>query len=158
VAPAWGKGKEAPLASCARNLATGRCPLEYVVSAQGLKKMKRLITLVAVLVLASHCGSTSSGGGGPPDSGPTSGFNLVINNFEAWCVVTVDSAPLSASATYNFDAGTVVNLHAEGAATFTFDFWTNTNNNTDNSTTVTMTSDKNVLACCDNATEHCPAQ
>lgn len=144
--------------SCTRNLATGRCPSEYVLSAQGLKKMKRLIALFAVLVLASHCGSTSSGGAGPQDSGPTSGFNLVIDNFEVWCVVTVNGAPLSASATYNFDAGTVVNLHADGAPTFTFDFWTNTNNNSDNTTTVTMTSDKNVLACCDNATERCPTQ
>jgi hypothetical protein len=120
--------------------------------------MKRLIASVAVLLLVSHCGSSSTGGGGTPDSGPTSGFNLVINNYLAWCAVTVDGAPLSSSASYNFDAGTVVNLHAEGEPTFTFAFWTNTDDNTDNTTTVTMTSDKNVLACCDNATEHCPTQ
>jgi Divergent InlB B-repeat domain len=86
-----------------------------------------------------------------------------VNNFDEWCTLTVNGeTQTAASGTYTFDAGTVVPLTAVGNPTFTFNFWTGTdgaNNSSGHdpnaSTTVTMTASKQVLACCDNATERC---
>jgi hypothetical protein len=124
--------------------------------------MKRLLASAGFLLLLSHCGS--SGGTTPNDAGSNpdggSGFTLNINDFDNWCTVTVGGNPASLV----FPPGTVVSLDAVAHATFVFHYWLGTdgansgNNGLDPnaSTTVTMTGDKDVLACCDNATERCP--
>jgi hypothetical protein len=102
------------------------------------------------------------------DAGPTqdagTGLVLSVNNFDAWCSVTVNSEPLSLSGTYTFDAGTAVNLDAATTTGFVWDYWLGTDGaNAGNgghdphmATTVTMDANKNVLACCDNSVEKCP--
>jgi hypothetical protein len=115
---------------------------------------------VALLVLVCHCGSSSGGGaGGPPgdDAGTGSTFTLGITNIQDWCAITVDGSPLNATASYTFDAGTVVDLTAVGSppGTFTFAYWTDTDNNSDASTTVTMNANKSVSACCENLNQQC---
>ena len=92
----------------------------------------------------------------PPDGG--SGITLNVNNFDNWCTVTVNPEMT------DYAAGTVVSLTAVANPTFHFHYWLGTdganagNNGQDPNamTTVTMTGSKTVLACCDNATEHCP--
>ena len=83
-------------------------------------------------------------------------FTLTINNFEAWCVVSVDGssyAPAIPAASYRI--GTVVDLSAQPATMeFVWGYWTGTDGDTgpahdhSQNTTVTMTADKSVLACC----------
>jgi hypothetical protein len=122
-----------------------------------MKRILASVASVAFLVLLCHCGSTSGGGTPPNDAGPGSGFVLSIANIKDWCAITVDGAALNATASYTFDAGTVVPLSAVGSppGTFTFAFWTDTDNNTSASTTVTMDADKNVSACCQNTVMQC---
>jgi hypothetical protein len=127
--------------------------------------MKRIFASgvgTALLVLLCHCGSSSSNNNPPPPNDAGSGIVLTINDFDAWCTLTVSPAPNATATTYT--EGTVVNLHAVGNTGFTFDYWLGTdgansgNGGKDPSagTTVTMTASKTVLACCDNATERCP--
>jgi pectate disaccharide-lyase len=117
--------------------------------------MKRVFALAAFLILVSHCGSTSSGGGPQNDAG-TSGLVLTIDDDINWCSLTVDSsAPFVGSATYSFDAGTLVSLHAAGIPGFTFAYWSGTDSNTSASTTVTMNANMTVKACCNSPTEAC---
>jgi hypothetical protein len=83
-------------------------------------------------------------------------FTLTINNFEAWCTVSVDgSTPLAAIPTASYRIGTVVDLSGQPAnMEFVWGYWTGTDGDTGSShdhnqtTTVTMTTDKSVLACC----------
>jgi hypothetical protein len=130
--------------------------------------MKTLIASVvagALLVLVCHCGSSSSYTPPNPDGGGGA-LTLTVNNFDTWCTLTVGGASQTSSlVSYNVDAGAVVGVDAVANATFTFHYWLGTDGaNAGNSgkdpnasTTVTMTNvDKTVLACCDNATLHCP--
>jgi hypothetical protein len=129
--------------------------------------MKRLLILAVAAVASvtlSQCGSSSTYTPPPQqDSGPGS-IVLSVNNFDVWCTLTVNGETQTAqSGSYTFDAGTVVPLTAVGNPSFTFNFWTGTDGaNASNgghdpnaSTTVTMTASKQVLACCDNASERC---
>jgi hypothetical protein len=99
-----------------------------------------------------------------PDAGPAdagSGLVLSVDNFDAWCTVTVNGAPLTLAGTYTFDAGTVVNLDAVANTGFVFAYWLGTDGaNSGNgeedpnrTTTVTMDANMNVLACCNNPGE-----
>jgi hypothetical protein len=118
--------------------------------------MKRLIALVAVLLLVSHCGSSSSGGTPTNDAGPGSGLVLTIDDDVNWCSITVNGGTaFVGSPTFNFDAGTVVDLHATGIPGFTFAYWAGTDSNLSASTTVTMNANMTVKACCNNTTEFC---
>jgi hypothetical protein len=99
------------------------------------------------------------------DAGPVAspGFVLTVDNYLDWCSVQVNSeSPIDVSATYTFDAGTVVALHATGLVGFTFDYWLGTDGvdagglDQESTTTITMDSAMTVLACCDNVTERCP--
>ncbi len=115
-----------------------------------------LVSAVAAVVVFLGC---SSGGTS------ATGYVLNVNNFDSWCTVSVDGAPLNASASYTFDAGTVVDLDATANAGFVWAYWLNTDGAAANggkdpemSTTVTMTSNKDVLACCDNLpSQPCPS-
>jgi hypothetical protein len=97
-----------------------------------------------------------------PDAG--SGLVLSVNDFDDWCTVSVNGAPLSLSGSYTFDAGTVVSLAATANTDFVWAYWLGTdganagNNGQDPHmmTTVTMTANMQVLACCNNAVEKCP--
>jgi hypothetical protein len=121
---------------------------------KGFRPMTKLFASAGLLVLLCHCGSS----GGTTDGG--SGFTLSINNFDNWCTVSVGGNPASLV----FAPGTVVSLDAVANASFQFAYWLGTdganagNNGQDPSamTTATMTESKTVLACCNNATEHCP--
>ena len=73
--------------------------------------MKQLVSAVAVLVAFLGC---TSGGTNP------TGYVLTVDNFDSWCSVSVDAAPLNPAASYTFDAGTVVNLDATANAGFTW--------------------------------------
>jgi hypothetical protein len=126
-----------------------------------MKSVLASLGAAALLVLVCHCGSSGGGGGGGgppgPDAGNGSAFTLSIVNIQEWCAITVDGAPLDSTASYSFDAGTVVDLTAVGSppGTFTFAYWTNTSSNSDSSTTVTMSANETVSACCQNPTQQC---
>jgi hypothetical protein len=91
---------------------------------------------------------------------------LTVDNFDVWCNVTINGAPLSAAGVYsNLAAGAVIDLNATARTGFTWAYWKGTDGaNAGNSeqdpnmsTTVTMTASKDVLACCNNPpTQVCP--
>jgi len=93
----------------------------------------------------------------PEDGGTASAFTLGITNVQDWCAITVDGAAFEPTATYSYDAGTVVDLTAVGSppGTFTFAYWTGTDDNQSASTTVTMNANMTVSACCQNPSQQC---
>ena len=125
--------------------------------------MKRFLFSLTVLLLTARCGSSTSpsGSDGGPDGGPATTFVLTIDNYLDWCAITEDGQPYNSSET--FDAGTVVDLHAQPLNGFVWGYWTGTDaamggQDTNMTATVTMTSNKAVLACCPNpppATQDC---
>ena len=94
------------------------------------------------------CGCSSS-------SGPDGGLPiLTINNYLAWCTVTVNGAAYAEPV--GFASGTVVHLDATANTGFVWGYWTNTDGaNAGNgghdpnmATTVTMNASVTVEACC----------
>lgn len=79
-------------------------------------------------------------------------FALTIDNYLAWCNVTVgNDAPTSADISKAFPDGTVVPLHAEPADPFVWGFWTGTDTggiDANQDAEVTMSTDRNVFVCC----------
>jgi hypothetical protein len=80
---------------------------------------------------------------------------LFVNDYSDWCVVTVNGAPLNASGSYAFDAGTVVDLDATPIPPFVWAYWLGTDGATGSgghdvnmATTVTMNAERDVFACC----------
>ena len=129
-----------------------------------MKTLFNSIVVVALPLLICQCGSSY---GPPPNNDAGSGaLTLKVNNFDTWCTLTVGGASQNGGlVTYDVDAGAVVAVQAVANAGFTFDYWLGTDGaNAGNSgkdpnaaTTVTMGNvNKTVLACCDNAGEHCP--
>jgi hypothetical protein len=126
--------------------------------------MKRVLLSSALLALLCNCGSSSSGGTTPP---PSSNFTLAVDNFDAWCNVTVNGTALNTTGEYTFAAGTVVDLAATAAPGFMWGYWTNTaganagdgNHDPNMNTTVTIpaTGTVSVLACCPSAVLKCPS-
>ena len=130
--------------------------------------MKTLIASVvagALLVVVCHCGSSSYTP--PTPDGGSGALTLAVNDYLNWCTLTVSgTSQASGLVNYDVDAGAVVGVTAVANATFTFHYWLGTDGaNAGNSekdpnasTTVTMANvNKTVLACCDNATLHCPS-
>ena len=93
--------------------------------------------------------------GAPSDAGTS--VKLTVQNYLAWCSVSVQggSASTNATQTVNVPAGTVVNLTGDKAnATFVWGYWfgtagdTSAAHDTKKATTVTVTKDTVVQACC----------
>jgi len=140
--------------------------------------MARIRACMSIAALIAASGAPAHGAGLPPglaqwtsvvaatgDEIYPSGFEtqvtLTLNDYLAWCRVTIDrggpevSSFPSYTITRQFDEGRVVVLHGDtaSAAAFYWRYWTGTDAagagmdfNMD--ATVTMSGDKSVLACC----------
>ena len=115
-----------------------------------------LIAAALLLAFGTHVAAHESGAAATSDTIFANGFEnptLTIDNYLAWCEVSVDGAPLSINPPpTQFTQGTVVPLSAEPASSaFIWGYWRFTDvsgHDTSPNTTVTMTSDRTVFVCC----------
>jgi hypothetical protein len=81
-------------------------------------------------------------------------FTLTIDNYIAWCSITVDGGPPSAaiSISKSFPDGTLVSLQAVPVSDiFVWGYWADTDaakTDANQSIQVTMSADRHFLACC----------
>lgn len=126
-------------------------------------------TTTTAITTTSTGGTTTLPGGTTTTLPGNTTVTLTLENYLAWCSVSVDggAASTAASRVLQFPKDTVVALSGDKAnATFVFGYWVGTAGDTGPShdtammTTVTMDADKTVQACCPFASSPntpCPA-